>query len=140
MIIDIINNVIINILAFFIIKYGSVYETQYPDYIYLYGDEKIVILLLMFICYYTTMYYDYTIGLLLFISIFFITNDLPIIQRHISKITKHTNDKKEYFNNVMEPNMYDMMNALDINATMEKNVKYLTGKLNAELSALNKII
>jgi hypothetical protein len=65
-------------LLYFIYQYGSVFETQYPDYIYLLGDERWIILLYIVISM-GLLYVDIKVAILFMLLGFFITNDVPII-------------------------------------------------------------
>jgi hypothetical protein len=92
---------VILLLSTWILFYGSVYETEYYSWIYILADEYLVIALLYMIAI-TIMYYDYTLGLLSIMIVFFITNDIPILRKQITVISRKK--KKEGFktNNDLE--------------------------------------
>lgn len=112
-----------------ILFYGSVYETQYYDFIYLYGDELLVILSLVVLTV-ITIEKDFVLGLLLFLIIFFITNDVSIIHNALDvskhkeefQLPKSTNGVNQFINSVSKMNM------------LEENMEGLLGSLNVKLN------
>jgi predicted membrane protein len=154
---DIIYYSLIVLLISWILIFGSVYETQYYDFIYMYGDELLVILLLVSVTFYI-LNYDFTIGLLLFLAIFFITNDLPIIHKSLDKEqnrieqdkkieekirsqTDESNEKesKEGFRNHISQGAVDFIRDTSDMLNMENNMEGLIGSLDVQINKAKMI-
>jgi hypothetical protein len=70
-------------------------------WIYILADEYLVIALLYMIAI-TIMYYDYTLGLLSIMIVFFITNDIPILRKQITVISRKKRKEGFKSNNDLE--------------------------------------
>lgn len=122
---------IIVALVLWILIYGSVYETQYYDFIYMYGDELLIILALVIITIYV-MKQDFIVGLLLFLAIFFITNDLPII--HKTLLDNQEQESEEGFKNMISSGVNDFVQNATEMLNRERNMEGLVGSLNVLLN------
>jgi hypothetical protein len=100
--IQIIYWIVILLMSVWIIFYGSVYETEYNKWIYILGDEYLVIALLFMISM-TIIYYDLTMGLLSLMIIFFITNDIPILRNQVFYI-KNKEQNESFVNDNAKDN------------------------------------
>lgn len=131
---------IIVALVLWILIFGSVYETQYYDFIYMYGDELLVILGLVCATFYI-LNLDFTIGLLLFLAIFFITNDLPIIHKSLERSQEQEQKQEqsgeqvqEQFRNPVSQGAVDFIRDTSDMLSMENNMEGLLGSLNVQLN------
>jgi predicted membrane protein len=129
---------IIVILILWILIFGSVYETQYYDFIYMYGDELLVILGLTCGTFYI-LNLDFTIGLLLFLAIFFITNDLPIIHKSLERGQEQGGEQgqeqnQEQFRNPVSQGAVDFIRDASDMLSLENNMEGLLGSLNVQLN------
>ena len=123
MIIDIITI----ILLYYIYDYGSVFETQYSDYVYLLGDEKWVIFIYLIISL-TLLYVDIKLAMVFMLMGFFITNDVPIINNLIFNEgfeNKEENMISHLLNEIkMQEKIDDISTTLDsYYSTLKENLK-----------------
>lgn len=118
------------ILLYLIFVYGSVFETQYNEYVYLFGDEKWVILLYVIGSLYL-LYIDIKIAILFMLMGFFITNDVPIINRAL--FNDSFQNKEELSNDSVEDvrNYEEKINGFLNDIKMEDKLEMLTSKLDS---------
>ena len=129
-----------------IIIYGSVYETQYHDLIYLYGDELLVILALIGITY-SVIQQDFVMGLLLFLIVFFITNDVSIIHNALDEekhkegfqLSSSLNNTIGLPENVAGKGVKHFVNSVSNMNILEENMEGLLGSLHMNMRQLKNI-
>lgn len=119
------------ILLYLIFVYGSVFETQYNEYVYLFGDEKWVILLYV-VCSLYLLYVDIKLAILFMLMGFFITNDVPIINRALFN-DSFQNKEEELVNDSIEDvrNYEEKINGFLNDIKMEDKLEMLTSKLDS---------